>query len=525
MSSWARQLVLMLTSLLLLPYLLSRLGDTGYGIYVIVGSFVSMLGTIDLGLAASVTRFTARDEASGDHERLLETTSAALVVMGAIGLLGLLIATVAIPVLPSVFAIPQELFWDMAGLTGLMGLSFALRFAFIPVKAIIVGAKRQDMVNVLGSIQVLLRAGFIVLLFELFAARLVYVGLATAGSQMLMFLSTAALARYRVLGRPFFRIGRVGRHAFGRLASYSVLNAFAVLGGLLVDQGLNVTIGICLGPGMVAAFAAPLKAGALIRALVTGLASPLIPFAGHDWAKTGGAKLGWWLFRVSRLCSLIVFGIGVPASIMAGPLLTFWIGEDYTWTAAVLILVVMAGGSRGVMSTGYFLIVGGGRIGTLAIMSLAMSAFALAVPVVDHGVNGGGLLRFVSLACGVLLLKHVIVLPSVFCRQFQVSLARYLRETYVRSLAVAAVPAAVLTGLVYLRPPRNLAELFGYAVGFALIYAAFAWVGGLNRQDRELAKGLFRRVGARGRGACETGRHQAAGRQSRNGREDDGCDE
>src|SRR5688572_20143986 len=55
---------------LLLPLLVSRLGDTAYGLWIVIGSFTGFFLLLDFGLRGSVGRFVALYRAQDDFESI-----------------------------------------------------------------------------------------------------------------------------------------------------------------------------------------------------------------------------------------------------------------------------------------------------------------------------------------------------------------------------------------------------------------------------------------------------------------------
>lgn len=57
-----------LVGLLLTPFVIGALGDAQYGVYLLIGSLITALTLVDLGLGNAITRFVARYRAAGDLE-------------------------------------------------------------------------------------------------------------------------------------------------------------------------------------------------------------------------------------------------------------------------------------------------------------------------------------------------------------------------------------------------------------------------------------------------------------------------
>ena len=63
------QCITLVTTFLLTPYVLHRIGETGFGLWVLVGSLVAYGGLLDLGLGSAVIKFLAHYQATGSSTR------------------------------------------------------------------------------------------------------------------------------------------------------------------------------------------------------------------------------------------------------------------------------------------------------------------------------------------------------------------------------------------------------------------------------------------------------------------------
>ncbi len=66
--SYANILLSIGVGLLLTPYIIKSLGDSEYGLYTLIGSFVAYLSLMDLGLNYTVVRFVAKYRAEKDND-------------------------------------------------------------------------------------------------------------------------------------------------------------------------------------------------------------------------------------------------------------------------------------------------------------------------------------------------------------------------------------------------------------------------------------------------------------------------
>src|ERR1051326_7753383 len=92
-SSWMGYAVTMVVGFLLAPFVVHRLGNTGYGIWTLILSLTGYTGLLDLGIRSSVGRFVARYIALNDARNVNRTINTAMAMLGGGGTLAL-IATI-----------------------------------------------------------------------------------------------------------------------------------------------------------------------------------------------------------------------------------------------------------------------------------------------------------------------------------------------------------------------------------------------------------------------------------------------
>lgn len=106
---YMRMLFLMLVSLYTSRVILDALGVEDYGIYNLVGGFVSLFGLISAALSSACSRFLNFEMAKGDIRRQNIVFSTALIIQWTLAILVFIIAEVAgVWYVNNVMVIPEE---------------------------------------------------------------------------------------------------------------------------------------------------------------------------------------------------------------------------------------------------------------------------------------------------------------------------------------------------------------------------------------------------------------------------------
>ncbi len=78
LSNWLALAVTTLAGFFMSPFVVHHLGNVAYGVWVIIGSLVSYMNLLDLGLRGAVTRFVSKGNTQENHEESSQAVSGAL---------------------------------------------------------------------------------------------------------------------------------------------------------------------------------------------------------------------------------------------------------------------------------------------------------------------------------------------------------------------------------------------------------------------------------------------------------------
>src|SRR5947209_11769551 len=84
--NWAGFGVASIVNFLLSPFIIHHLGNTVYGIWVLMMSLTGYLSLLDLGVRIAVTRYVAKFHAESDVARASRTVSSALAIFAVAGI-------------------------------------------------------------------------------------------------------------------------------------------------------------------------------------------------------------------------------------------------------------------------------------------------------------------------------------------------------------------------------------------------------------------------------------------------------
>ena len=146
-SSWFALGTNILVGLFLSPFILHRLGDSAFGVWVLTFSITGYYGLFDLGIRSSIVRYVSKHLATGSKEDLAKLINTALFGYGCVGVLSLVVTGVMSAYVNSLFKIPPEFRSIAHLLIWMVGTSVALGFPLGVVGGFLEGLQRFEILN------------------------------------------------------------------------------------------------------------------------------------------------------------------------------------------------------------------------------------------------------------------------------------------------------------------------------------------------------------------------------------------
>jgi len=379
-----RLVVLAPIPFLLTPFLLRRVGTTGFGIWAVLLSLNGLTALADLGIVGTLTKHVSEHYTHRDYATLNRVINAGILMFSVIAMVCVLTVNAASGFLISVFfrqsslAIPQ-----LQHVIRFLSLAIALNLLAFPFASVISGLQRLDLTNLLWALSTIITASLAAIFVELGKGipGLVDAIVLTSG---ILFLLNVVLA-WRLL--PQLRISP----RLLRVADIKALSAFSVQ--VYVVQ-VMAAVYFHTEKLLLAHFAGPTPVGwyeiasdlALkIKNAPALLMTPLMPAAAELEARGDDARTSELYYRAHKYLAFIGIAIFTVVGLLAHRFIELWLGPGFSATARALIVLTgvqianLAGGpallilvGRGTLGPAVrFALVG--MFGTLIVSSILIS--------------------------------------------------------------------------------------------------------------------------------------------------------
>jgi O-antigen/teichoic acid export membrane protein len=460
--NWLGTIATMAVGFFLAPFILHRLGNLAYGVWVLAMSVGAYLQLLDLGMQSSVLRFVSKGHTQGDHQGASEAVSAALWVRLQISALALVLSIGLAVIFPVAFKVPAELTSDARKAILLIGINAAITMSIGVVGGILSALNRYDLQNYVMFAQMAVRVICVIAVLRtghgIVAIAICDLVAAVFANLLLIWVARRLYPELRI------QIKKPKRETLQKLWSYSWYAFLTTVAVQLVYQSDNLVVGAFILPASAAMEAVTFYAiaNSLCRyatQVVEAMGRTFVPAASTYEAAGDSAGLLSLYKNGTRATLMISLPILVTLVVRGPSFIGLWMGASYAHqSGTVLIILVSALFFSYANRTASSIAFGIEKHKTMAIWAIGegVANLALSITLVHwYGIYG--------VALGTLI-PSLIVQVGLWPRQISklVGLSAFeVLWTVWMPMYLSAVPFAIATYAVgILFPARNLAIFF-----------------------------------------------------------------
>jgi O-antigen/teichoic acid export membrane protein len=469
--NWAGTATQILLAFILAPFLIHRLGDANYGLWVLIGSLTEGLGLLDLGVRTSVGRQLAFARSKRDRDAVNATLNASLAALTGIGVLICLVSVLVAFYLPHIADIPVGDVYVARVAMLLVGFGFALHTFLGVFDATLWASQRFDTLNMI-DIPVSVARTALMYVFVSSGYGLVALAMVTLITIAVAGITKAVFC-FRINQDLEIGLSHVRRSFMRALFDFGKWN-FVVMVGVRIRVAV-VPLLISSGVGLAALAPFSIVTRLLTYALVTMQAGTgvLTSVATSLDAQQMGERLQRLVLEGGRVCFAVALFLSIWLVLLGPFFISLWIGPRLAEAASVLLIILVCGEFLPMAQTvSSAVITATARHRVLAFASVLEAVVAISLgAVLMSRYQMIGLCLALATAATVLRGLSILIFT---CRFTKITVASYLKAVLIPALAVAALPAMILWALVVTYPPHTWWQLVLYSSMFATSFAVAA---------------------------------------------------
>jgi O-antigen/teichoic acid export membrane protein len=477
----------------LMPFTVRHLGQTDYGLWMLVASLTTYFQLLDLGYGNGVVRHLVEADRRGDAADVNRIASTFVCVYAAIAVVACAVIAIMVGfVVPRFPHLSPPQVRVAQWLLAILGTRVAIGFPLTVFGAVTNARQGFVLNNVVASATVVANA------------LCTYAVLQSGGGLVTLVASTTAIniagyagyawTAYRVMPELHIRPSAFSASRWRDVTSFSLYLFVINIAGQISFNIDNVVIGAFLGPGSVAVYTIALRLAEYQRRLCDQFSGMLFPVAMAFGADGDRDALKRTLVEGNRIAMTLVAGASVCLIGFSGPLIVDWMGPAFASSVAPFDILAIAGVIvvSQAASSNVLIAVGRHRIVTgIWIAEAAVNLLVSVVLVRRIGLVGVAIGTLVPLVVG-----HFMVMLTSACRAVGISVVRCVYETARPAAVAGALAASTCVALRVVRPPAAASAVIVEGALVGAVYVMSLATVGFDRATRRAYAIQVGRVGA-----------------------------
>lgn len=479
-----RTVLIMIVSLYTSRLALQLLGETDFGIYSVVASFVIFFGFLNSSMERSVTRYLLYEKGKGTPESLRRMFNVAMIaqlcIVGVVLILG---ETIGLWYVNHRLNVPADKMVATNWVYQLSLLTLCANIIKVPYNAMIVAYEKMSFYAFFAMGEVILR------LVCILALLLLHDHLLIIYAVQFLAVTVVVVATYRIYCTHAKIFGRVCRFSwlwnrqwFMELLSFcgwSILGTFASLGAL---QGLSLILNYFFGVNINAAFGLAAMMQSAVFAILVSFQTAFSPKLVALYARKQLAELRTFIYKLGRYSFYLGFGLAVPLCMNMDAILNIWLGNDVPdFTSLFCLLCIVSNAVDCLAAPGLVCNQATGRVKVFNIVWSVMLISNLPLSWVCIYITGWPPVAFAVRVFMTTMIYFFIT--WIMHRQIGLNTFKYIYESMLRPMLLL-LPALAFSYWIHVLLGSGFWQGVVNSLCFWLVFAAMILSFGLNSDER-----------------------------------------
>ena len=330
----------MIVGLFTAGIVLNTLGISDYGIYNIVGGFVSMFVFLNSSMSAATQRFLSFDLGKGNFFQLRKTFSTALTIHFGIALLIVIaLETFGLWYINNQLNVPAERLPAVNVVFQFSVFTTFLGIIQVPYNALITAHERFNVYAYISFLEIGFKLLILFLIVHIHYDKLIlYSGLLFCSSVIVQMI-------YRIYCRRNFPESRYhfyyNKDYFKTLISFTGWNLFGEVSAVARGQGNNLLLNSFFGPAVNAAYGVTMMVQGVISSFVGSFQTAVNPQIVKSYASEDHQRTLFLMQESAKLSFFIMLAIAIPVLYNLNFILDVWVKKVPPHTEMFIVLSVI----------------------------------------------------------------------------------------------------------------------------------------------------------------------------------------
>jgi len=482
----------MILGILVVPFLIIKLGKEAFGLIVLVEStifiFEVMVGSVRIALSRHATYALAK----GDLDEFIQYLSTGKYILFVVGGIILLLGSLVSCFFSYIFKVPLDLVLSSKLLFLLVTSSFFITVPNIVYWSILYSKQRFDLLNLASSIGLISRA--LSILFTFLPQK--YISLVTYGLIYLFMKATENSIIYiwqkKIMPDVHLTLKYFQLNKVKEILSFSGYTSLSTVSSFLYENTANILINVFYGPVFNAVYAVSLKIPMTINNIFLKATWSLAPTVTDLVAKNDIDRLQKLYFIYSKILCIVTLPMILFIMVMSKKIIFLWVGKDFLQSAGLLSIHLIP-----IM----FIL-------PLSVISLAVNAYAkvkipsmvtasIAVVNVILGILlakyfGLKLYGFAISAAICTIINSAVFVPYYSCKISGIPFYNYVFNAFIKPLfwgCLVILPIYFIINLIVHNP--KLPMMVIQSIVISLLYYSISYKYLIDQYEKDLILGFI----------------------------------
>lgn len=306
--------------------ILANLGVDNYGIYNVIGGFVSMFYMVTSTMTQAVGRFLTFELGTGDEKKLQQTFSTSVNILLLLSLIVVLLAeTVGLWFVNYKLNISPDRMVAANWIYQFSVLSFIFEMISVPYSASVISHEKMGAFALVTILKVILTLGIAFLLTVSPIDKLIFYGI------LILLVSVSIQLMYWIYCRKNFQECRyslhIDRSIFKSMFGYAGWNFLTTCASMLSSQGVSIILNMHFGTAINAAKGIASQVNGTIGAFSKNFMTALNPQITKSYAVREIEYAKNLVCKGAKFSYLLFFFIALPCLLEVDFLLSIWLKE------------------------------------------------------------------------------------------------------------------------------------------------------------------------------------------------------
>lgn len=336
-----RMAFIILINLYMSRVILDTLGVEDYGIYNVVGGFVTMFSILSASLSNAISRFITFELGKGDldsQKQVFSTSVTVLIILSVI--IAILLEIIGLWFLNNKMQIPVERMAAAHWTLQCSIFTFVLNLISVPYNGCIIAHEHMTAFAYISILDVLLKLGSVFFLYLALGDNLIVYSVLIAISAFIVRLVYGIYCNRHFIECKFKFLW--DESLIKKMISMASWNMLGAGGGILNDQGTNVAMNVFFGVTVNAARGIASQVNSAVQQFAASFITALNPQITKSYAQGDISALQSLVHRGIKFSYYLMLIISIPIIIEAPFILDLWLPvvPDYTVLFVRLTIVI-----------------------------------------------------------------------------------------------------------------------------------------------------------------------------------------